>query len=188
MAGAIEPEGADKAARLMQICNAHDLPILSLIDTPGYMVGPDVERRAHVRHACRMFVVGSHLTVPCFAVILRRGYGLGAQAMAKGGFHESSFIVSWPTGEFGGMGLEGAVKAGFKKELEAIADPNEREALYNKLVAEMYERGKAINVASYLEIDDVIDPADTRKWIREGLRSFTIKQIQESGPRFIDPW
>src|SRR5208283_3490881 len=147
------------------------IPILSLCDTPGFMVGPEVERRAHVRHACRMFVVGSHVTVPYFTVVLRRGYGLGAMAMAKGGFHESVFTVSWPTGEFGGMGLEGAVKMGFKKELEAIEDPGERQALYDKLLVQSYERGKAINVAAYFEIDGVIDPADTRKWIMQGLRS-----------------
>ena len=171
MAGAIEAEGADKAARLMQICQAHDLPILSLCDTPGFMVGPEIEKRAQVRHVCRMFVIGAHLTVPYFTIVLRRGYGLGAMAMAKGGFHESFFTAAWPTGEFGGMGLEGAVKAGFKKELEAVKDPQEREALYEKLVAQLYERGKAINMAAYLEIDAVIDPADTRKWIMQGLNS-----------------
>src|SRR5450830_80134 len=112
MAGAIEAEGADKAARLMQLCNVHGLPILSLCDTPGFMVGPEIEKRAQVRHVCRMYVIGSHLSVPYFTIVLRRGYGLGAMAMAKGGFHESIFTFAWPTGEFGGMGLEGAVKAG----------------------------------------------------------------------------
>ena len=188
MAGAIEAEGADKAARLMQLCNVHGLPMLSLCDTPGFMVGPEVERRAQVRHVCRMFVIGSHLTVPYFTVVLRRGYGLGAMAMAKGGFHESFFTAAWPTGEFGGMGLEGAVKAGFKKELEAIEDPQEREALYNKLVAELYERGKAINMASYLEVDAVIDPADTRKWIMQGLTSIPGECPKGTGHDFVDPW
>ena len=188
IAGAIEAEGADKAARLMQICNAHGLPILSLCDTPGFMVGPEVEHRAQVRHVCRMFVVGAHVTVPYFTVVLRRGYGLGAMAMAKGGFHEAFFTAAWPTGEFGAMGLEGAVKAGFKKELEAVENPNEREALYNKLVAELYERGKAINVASYLEIDAVIDPADTRKWIMEGLRSTSAGRPEKTAHNFVDPW
>lgn len=188
MAGAIEAEDADKAARLMQICNAHGLPLVSLIDTPGFMVGPDVEKRAHVRRVCRMFVVASHMTVPYFAIVLRRGYGLGAMAMAKGGFHEPVFTISWPTGEFGGMGLEGAVKAGFRKELDAISDPKEREALYNQLLAAAYERGKAINMASYLEIDAVIDPADTRKWILDGLRSASPDRLQGSGHAFVDPW
>ena len=188
MAGAIEAEGADKAARLMQLCNVHGLPMLSLCDTPGFMVGPEVERRAQVRHVCRMFVIGSHLTVPYFTVVLRRGYGLGAMAMAKGGFHESFFTAAWPTGEFGGMGLEGAVKAGFKKELEAIEDPQEREALYHKLVAELYERGKAINMASYLEVDAVIDPADTRKWIMQGLTSIPGECPKGTGHDFVDPW
>jgi acetyl-CoA carboxylase carboxyltransferase component len=187
-AGAIEAEGADKAARLMQLCNVHGLPILSLCDTPGFMVGPEIEKRAQVRHVCRMFVVGAHVTVPYFTVVLRRGYGLGAMAMAKGGFHESFFIASWPTGEFGGMGLEGAVKAGFRRELEAIQDPKEREALYDKLVAQLYERGKAINMASYLEIDAVIDPADTRKWIMQGLKSIPAESTGGTGHDFVDPW
>jgi acetyl-CoA carboxylase carboxyltransferase component len=187
-AGAIAAEGADKATRLMQLCNAHGLPVVSLVDTPGFMVGPEVERRAQVRHVCRMFVVGSHLTVPFFTVFLRRGYGLGAQAMAKGGFHEPFFAVAWPTGEFGGMGLEGAVRAGFRKELEAVKDPQEREALYEKLVALAYERGQAINMASYLEIDAVIDPADTRKWITEGLKTVPAEYTERAGHDFVDTW
>jgi acetyl-CoA carboxylase carboxyltransferase component len=187
-AGAIEAEGADKAARLMQLCNAHGLPMVSLVDTPGFMVGPEIEHRAQVRHICRMFVVGSHLTVPFFTVFLRRGYGLGAQAMAKGGFHEPFFAVAWPTGEFGGMGLEGGVRAGFRKELEAVKDPQEREALYEKLVALAYERGKAINMAAYLEIDAVIDPADTRRWIVEGLKAVPAELIERTGHDFVDTW
>jgi acetyl-CoA carboxylase carboxyltransferase component len=187
-AGAIEAEDADKAARLMQLCDAHGLPMVSLCDTPGFMVGPEIEKRAQVRHVCRMFVVGAHITIPYFTIILRRGYGLGVMAMAKGGFHESFFTASWPTGEFGGMGLEGAVKAGFRKELDAIENPMEREALYNKLVAQSYERGKALNVASYLEIDSVIDPADTRKWIKEGLRSVPAERIRGEGHAYVDPW
>ncbi|MBN1473836.1 MAG: hypothetical protein JW914_04410 [Syntrophaceae bacterium] len=188
MAGAIEAEGADKAARLMQICEAHNLPILSLCDTPGFMVGPEIEKRAQVRHVCRMFVIGSHLTVPYFTVILRRGYGLGVMAMARGGFHDSFFTASWPTGEFGGMGLEGAVRAGFKKELEAIKDPAEHEALYEKLVAQLYEQGKAINMAAHLEIDAVIDPADTRKWIMRGLNSVAARKPDKGNHAYVDPW
>jgi acetyl-CoA carboxylase carboxyltransferase component len=188
LAGAIAAEGADKAARLMQLCNAHGLPMVSLVDTPGFMVGPEVERRAQVRHICRMFVVGSHLSVPFFTVFLRRGYGLGAQAMAKGGFHEPFFAVAWPTGEFGGMGLEGFVRAGFRKELGAVKDPQEREALYEKLLASLYERGKAINMASYLEIDAVIDPADTRRWIMEGLKAVPTERTERTGHDFVDTW
>ena len=187
-AGAIEAEGADKAARLMQLCNAHDLPMVSLVDTPGFMVGPEIEHRAQVRHVCRMFVVGSHLSVPFFTVFLRRGYGLGAQAMAKGGFREPFFAVAWPTGEFGGMGLEGAVRAGFRRELEAVKDPQEREGLYERLLAMAYERGKAINMASYLEIDAVIDPADTRRWIIEGLKAAPAERTERTGHDFVDTW
>jgi len=188
MAGAIEAEGADKAAKLMQICQAHGLPILSLCDTPGFMVGPEIEKRAQVRHVCRMFVIGSHLTVPYFTVVLRRGYGLGAMAMARGGFHESFFTAAWPTGEFGAMGIEGAIKAGFKRELAAIEDPTEREKLYEQLVGELYKRGKAINIASYLEIDAVIDPADTRKWIMQGMKSVPAGKSAKHCHSFIDPW
>ncbi len=188
MGGAIEAEGADKAARLMQLCEVHGLPILSLCDTPGFMVGPDIEQRAQVRHVCRMFVVGSHLSVPYFTVVLRRGYGLGAMAMAKGGFHESFFTAAWTSGEFGAMGLEGAVKSGYKRELEAIENPEEREALYNKLVDQLYERGKAVNMASYLEIDSVIDPADTRRWIMQGLKSVPARSNAEANHAYIDTW
>ena len=152
------------------------------------MVGPEIEKRAQVRHVCRMFVIGSHLTVPYFTVVLRRGYGLGVMAMAKGGFHESFFTAAWPTGEFGAMGIEGAIKAGFKKELAAIEDEKEREKLYDHLVGELYKRGKATNIASYLEIDSVIDPADTRKWIMQGMKSLPTEKSKENCHFFIDPW
>ncbi|WP_083766575.1 acyl-CoA carboxylase subunit beta [Desulfosudis oleivorans] len=188
MAGAIEAEGADKAARMMQLCQAHGLPVLSLCDTPGFMVGPEMEKRAQVRHVCRMFVVGSHLTVPYFTVVLRRGYGLGVMAMAKGGFHESFFTAAWPTGEFGAMGIEGAIKAGFKKELAAIEDPGARDQFYNQMVNELYQRGKAINIASYLELDAVIDPADTRQWIMRGIKSAPPSKPDTPGHAFVDPW
>ena len=188
MGGTIEADDADKAARFMQLCDAHGLPVISLIDTPGFMVGPDIEKRAQVRHVCRMFIIGSHLTVPYFSVVLRRCYGLGAMAMTRGGLHESFFTTSWPTGEFGPMGLEGAVKAGFKKELAAIKDLKEREAYYNDLVAQSYERGKVINIASYMEIDSVIDPADTRKWILRGLQSTQSTTKTKAHQPFIDSW
>jgi acetyl/propionyl-CoA carboxylase alpha subunit len=171
LAGAIDTPGADKAARFMQLCDAFDIPILFLCDTPGIMVGPESETTALVRHASRMFVVGASLTVPFFSVVLRKGYGLGAQAMAGGSFKAGSFIVAWPTGEFGGMGLEGAVKLGFRKELAAIEDPTERRAAFDVMVEKMYEHGKAVNTASHFEIDDVIDPKDSRLWIVRALES-----------------
>jgi acetyl/propionyl-CoA carboxylase alpha subunit/acetyl-CoA carboxylase carboxyltransferase component len=171
LAGAIDSPAADKAARFMQLCDAFDIPLLFLCDTPGIMVGPEVEKTALVRHAARMFVVGSSVTVPFFTIVLRKGYGLGAQAMAGGSFKAGLFTVAWPTGEFGGMGLEGAVKLGYRKELEAEQDPEKRTKLYNEMVARMYAHGKAVSTASYFEIDDVIDPIDSRKWIMGGLRS-----------------
>jgi acetyl-CoA carboxylase carboxyltransferase component len=188
LGGAIVAEGADKATRFLQLCNVHRLPVISLCDTPGFMVGPEIEVRAQVRHVCRMFVVGSKMTVPYFTIALRKGYGLGAQAMAAGGFHEGFFITAWPTGEFGGMGLEGAVRHGFRKELEAIKDPVERDKEYRKLVDMMYTVGKAMNMASYMEIDSVIDPAETRRWLLNGLNSASSAYKNEPGDRYIDPW
>ncbi len=171
LAGAIDADAADKAARFIQLCDAYDIPVLSLCDTPGFMVGPEAEKSAQVRRVCRMFVGGGSITVPFFTVVLRKGYGLGAQAMAGGSFHAPWFTISWPTGEFGGMGLEGAVRLAYRNELVAVADPIERGALYRRHVEELYTRGKAIHVASMLEIDDVIDPAETRRWIMRGLRT-----------------
>jgi acetyl/propionyl-CoA carboxylase alpha subunit/acetyl-CoA carboxylase carboxyltransferase component len=171
LSGAIDAPGADKAARFMQLCDAFDLPLLFLCDTPGIMVGPEVERTALVRHASRMFVVGASLSVPFFTIILRKGYGLGAQAMAGGSFKAPVFTVAWPTGEFGGMGLEGAVKLGFRGELAAIRDPEERRATFEQMVERMVQHGKALNTASHFEIDDVIDPADSRRWIGAALRA-----------------
>ena len=171
LGGAIDADGADKAARFFQLCDAHDLPIVSLCDTPGFMVGPDAERTGQVRHVSRMFVTGASLTVPFCTIVLRKGYGLGAQAMAGGSFRAPLFLVAWPSGELGGMGLEGAVRLGFRRELEAVEDPVEREALFASMVALAYEHGKALNVATAYEIDDVIDPAESRRRIIEALRA-----------------
>src|SRR6185436_15531451 len=152
------------------------------------MVGPKAEATALVRHTSRMFVAAASLRVPLFTVILRRGYGLGAQAMAGGHFHAPAFTVSWPAGEFGAMGLEGAVRLGMRKQLDAIADPAQREAAVQQLVAAAYERGKAISMASYLELDAVIDPADTRAWIMRGLESAAPPAPGGLPRRFIDTW
>ena len=165
LGGAIDAEGADKAARFLQLCDAYELPVLFLCDTPGIMVGPEAERTAIVRHVARLFVAGANLTVPTGTIVLRKGYGLGAQAMATGGFKATLFTVGWPTSEFGAMGLEGAVRLGMRRELEAIEDPDERERVFQAAVAGAFERGAGISMAAYGEIDDVIDPADSRRWI-----------------------
>ena len=188
LSGAIDSDGADKAARFLQLCDAFDIPVVSLCDTPGIMVGPDIEKTALVRHAARMFVIGASITVPFLTVVLRKGYGLGAQAMAGGGFKASVFTVTWPTGEFGGMGLEGAVKLGYRKELEAIEDPVERNEAFEKRVEMMYQRGKAVNFATAFEIDDVIDPAETRKWIMAGLKSAPAPAPRSGRKRAVDTW
>jgi acetyl-CoA carboxylase carboxyltransferase component len=189
LGGAIDRDGADKAARFMQLCDAFDLPILFLCDTPGFMVGPEAERTAQVRHFSRMFVTAASMTVPFFTIVLRKGYGLGAQAMAGGSFRSPLFTVSWPTGEFGGMGLEGAVRLGFRRELDAIDDDAAREEEFEKMVARAYERGKALNVATYFEIDDVIDPADSRRRIVEALRASPPPPPRDAKKRpFVDTW
>jgi acetyl-CoA carboxylase carboxyltransferase component len=169
LGGAIDTPGADKAARFLQLCDAFDLPVLFLCDTPGFMVGPESETTGAVRHMARMFVTGANLTVPFATIILRKGYGLGAQAMAGGSFKAPLFCIAWPTGEFGGMNLEGAVRLGQRRELDAIADPEARERVYEQMVERMYQWGKAVNTAAHFEIDDVIDPADSRRWIASML-------------------
>jgi acetyl-CoA carboxylase carboxyltransferase component len=166
LGGAIDADGADKAARFMQLCDAYGLPLLMLCDTPGFMVGPDAERTGTVRHFSRLFVTAANLEVPTGTIVLRKGYGLGAQAMAAGSFKAPLFTIGWPTSEFGAMGLEGAVRLSMRRELEAIEDEDERQRVYETMVAAAYERGRGVNMASYFEIDDVIDPADSRRWIR----------------------
>jgi acetyl-CoA carboxylase carboxyltransferase component len=165
LGGAIDADGADKATRFMCMCDAFELPLLFLCDTPGFMVGPAAERTATVRHFARMFLAGANLTVPAGTIVLRKGYGLGAQAMAGGGFKAPLFTVGWPTSEFGAMGLEGAVRLGMRRELEAIEDEAERDRSFQAAVAAAYERGEGMNMAAYGEIDDVIDPADSWRWI-----------------------
>ncbi len=189
LGGAIDRDGSDKAARFMQLCEAFDIPILMLCDTPGNMVGPEAEKTALVRHNSRLFVIGANLSVPLFTVIVRKGYGLGAQGMAGASFLAPFFTISWPTGEFGGMGLEGAVKLGYRNELAAIADPAERKAKYDEMVARMYERGKALSAATLFEFDEVIDPADTRRWIMAGLRAVPQPE-KRTGKKlsWIDTW
>ena len=165
LGGAIDAEAADKIADFLTLCESFGLPIISLCDTPGFMVGPDAEIHAAVRRFSRLFIVGARLTVPFGMIILRKGYGLGAMAMAGGSFLAPEFTVAWPTGEIGGMGLEGAVRLGFSKELAAIIDPIERQNLFDKLVEAAYQHGKALTSATTFELDDVIDPADSRAWI-----------------------
>jgi acetyl-CoA carboxylase carboxyltransferase component len=186
LGGAIDADAADKAARFMQLCNAHGLPIVSLVDTPGFMVGPAAEAQAQVRHVSRLFVTAAKLRVPFFSVVLRKGYGLGAMGMTAGGFHAPVFTVAGPTGEFGAMGLEGAVRLGYRKELQAAAEGAERDALFDRLLAEQHAKGSAEQMATTLEIDAVIDPAVTRHWLAQGLVS---ARTETSAPsRFIDTW
>lgn len=185
LAGAIDSDGADKAARFMQLCDAHGLPIVTLVDTPGMMVGPDVEATGLVRHCSRLFVTGANVAVPIISVVLRKAYGLGAQAMMGGSTKAPLACIAWPTGEFGPMGLEGAVRLGYRSELDACTDDTERDVLFAQLVAKMYQQGKALSIAEWFEIDDVIDPADTRRWLATLLES--APPVRGNRPN-IDTW
>ena len=174
LGGAIDGEAAEKAARFIDLCETYGLPIVSLCDTPGFMVGPDAERTGLVRRVGRLFLSGANARVPMFTIVLRKGYGLGAMSMAAGSMAVPGSVVSWPTGEFGGMGLEGAVTLGYRAELAAIEDPVARKARFDALLGELYERGKATSMAAFLEIDAVIDPAETRHWLTRALKSFPV--------------
>jgi acetyl-CoA carboxylase carboxyltransferase component len=185
LGGAIDSDGADKAARFLQLCDAYRLPVVFLCDTPGFMVGPESEATGAVRHMSRLFVTGANLTVPFGTIVLRKGYGLGAQAMAGGSFKAPAFCVAWPTGEFGGMNLEGAVRLGMRRELDAISDDAEREAAFAQMVERMYTVGQALNVATHFEIDDVIDPLDTRRWITTLLDAPVADRPRRG---FVDTW
>ncbi len=187
LGGAIDADAADKAARFMQLCNAHGLPIVTLVDTPGFMVGPQVEEQAQVRHVSRMFIAAAHLRVPLVSVVLRKAYGLGAMAMTGGGFHVPMAIAAWPSAEFGAMGLEGAVRLGYRKELEAAAAGAERDALFQRLVDAQYDKGGALGMAATLEIDTVIDPAQTRLWIAQALQAAGDARGSD-GTVAIDSW
>lgn len=189
LAGAIDSDGADKAARFIMLCDAFDIPLLYLCDTPGIMVGPEIEKTALVRHAARMFVAGANVQVPFLKIILRKAYGLGAIAMSGGADDAAVFTISWPTGEFGPMALEGAAKLGYRNELAAIADPIQRKQRFDDMVAGLYQRGKALNVATHFAIDDVIDPAESRRWITSALRSTPVgtRRAVKKYP-FIDSW
>jgi acetyl-CoA carboxylase carboxyltransferase component len=182
LGGAIDAEAAQKAARFLRLCDAHGLPVVTLCDTPGFMVGPEAERTATVRHFGRLFVTGANLGVPNVTVVLRKAYGLGAQAMATGTFTAPTATIAWPTGEIGAMGLEGAVKLGYRRELDSAED---RDALLDQLIARAYEHSKALNIASVFEIDDVIDPADTRRWILAAIRTNVGVRDRR---RYVDPW
>ena len=189
LGGAIDSDASDKAARFLQLCEAFDIPVVSLSDTPGNMVGPEAEKTGLIRHCARLFVIGANLTVPIFSVILRKSYGLGAIAMTGGSYQGAMFCVSWPTGEFGGMGLEGSVKLGYRNELAAIEDPVARKAKFDEMVAAAYARGKALSQGTSPALDDVIDPADTRRWILGGLRSLPPAPVRTGKKlRWVDSW
>ncbi len=190
LGGAIDADGADKGARFLSLCDAFELPVLFLCDTPGFMVGPAAERTATVRHFARLFLTGANLSVPTGTIVLRKGYGLGAQAMAGGGFKAPLFTVAWPTSEFGAMGLEGAVRLGMRRELEAIDDAEQRERAFEATVASAYERGQGLNMAAYGEIDDVIDPADSRRWIATLFGEGSGEWWRHPGKKrpYVDAW
>lgn len=188
MAGTIASDSADKAARFLQLCESFGLPVLSLVDTPGFMVGPDHEQTALVRHTSRLLLAGAALTVPLISIVLRRAYGLGAQAMVGGSLHEPLLTVAWPSAHLGPMGLEGAVRLAMRKELEAIEDEEERERRVRELTAMAEQNARSINAAQLFEIDDVIDPAETRGVIAATLDAAPARVAEPAARRFVDAW
>jgi acetyl-CoA carboxylase carboxyltransferase component len=189
MAGTVTGPASDKAARFAQLCDAFGLAMISLVDTPGFMVGPEHEAGALVRHCSRLLVAGAALTVPTVAVIIRRAFGLGAQAMCFGSLHAPLLTVAWPGASLGGMGLEGAVRLTARRDLEAIEDEAERERRVRELTAALYEHSKGLNAAQLFELDDVIDPADTRRWVLSGLKALPpVPARTEKKLRWIDSW
>ena len=189
LGGAIDSPGSDKVARFWQLCDAYNIPIITLVDTPGMMVGPEVERTGLVRHCSRLFVTGANLETPRFSIILRKGYALGSIAVMTGSGRAPIFTVTWPDGEFGGMNIEASVLLSNRDSLGAIEDIDERAVVYERLVESAYERGSAINAASVFGVDDVIDPAETRRWIVEGLMSVPDSEPLRRGRRnFLDTW
>jgi acetyl-CoA carboxylase carboxyltransferase component len=189
LGGAIDSDGSDKAARFLQICEAFDIPVLTLSDTPGIMVGPEVEKTALVRHNSRLFLIGANLTVPMMSVIVRKSYGIAALAMTGASTATSMFVIAWPTAEFGGMGLEGSVKLGYRNELAAIEDPVARKAKFDEMVERAYANGRALPNATGFGVDDVIDPVDTRRWIMAALRSLPPTPPRtEKKLKWIDAW
>jgi acetyl-CoA carboxylase carboxyltransferase component len=188
VAGAITSDASDKAARFMQLCDAFEIPVISLIDTPGFMVGTDAEATGLVRHASRLMVAAAALSVPTIAVILRRGYGLGAQAMAFGSLHSPLLTVAWPGAHLGPMGLEGAVRLALRKELDAIGDADAREQRVRDLTDQAQRNARALNAAAVFELDDVIDPAETRGVIAATLRAAAANPSPPPQRRFVDTW
>ncbi len=189
LGGAVDSPGSDKLARFAQICDSWNIPVLTLVDTPGMMVGPEIEKTALVRHCHRVFVSLANLTTPKMTITIRKCYGLGGLAMLAGSTEAGLFNVGWPTSEYGGMNLEAGVKLGARSQLEQIEDLEERTRVYERMVADAYERGNAFNAATVLESDDVIDPADTRKWIVRLLDAVPNSDpIREGRRPYIDSW
>ncbi|TCZ64795.1 acyl-CoA carboxylase subunit beta [Roseicella aquatilis] len=186
LAGAIDGPAADKAARFVQICDAFDIPLLVLCDTPGLMVGPEVEKTGLVRRSARLLTALANATIPILTVVLRKAYGLGYYIMGSRPLHPS-ILLAWPTAEFGGMGLEGAASIIHRQELECIDDPAERAAAHRHRTAELREYNTALEVAGRFAYDDVIDPADTRSILGRTLRTIPPAQPRSARKRLIEP-
>ena len=190
LSGAIDSDAADKGARFLQLCDTFDIPVLSLMDCPGIMSGPDYERTALLRHVGRLFVTGANMTTPLFGVVLRKAYGMGVRAMCGGSSLEPFFTVAWPTAEFADMTLDGRVELMFGEELHAVEDPHERQTIRDRLLDAHVERARAVNSGgTNYGIDDVIDPADTRAWIAQGLASIPkpAPRTEKKRPN-VDTW
>jgi acetyl/propionyl-CoA carboxylase alpha subunit len=187
ISGAIDSDASDKAARFLRLCDTFGLPVVSLCDCPGIMVGPAADNGGLVRHASRTMLAVSTLSVPVAAIITRRAYGIGGMVMLGGNSRGASVVVAWPSAELGPMGHEGTIRLSHGAELDAMTDPEARKRRFDELVAELYDRGGAINVASAFEIDDVIDPAESRRLILATFDSGLASRPPKQRP-FLDVW
>lgn len=185
IAGAIDSDGSTKAARFVSLCDAFDIPLLVLCDTPGLMVGPEAEATGLVRHSARLMSAIVNATTPMMTVVLRKAYGLGHYVMGSASL-DPALLLAWPTAEYGGMGLEGAVSILHRRELEAIPDPEERARMRAHLTDELREEHKPLMAAGRLVYDDVIDPADTREILRRTLDGFPVAPPRTTRKRIIE--
>ena len=187
IAGAIDADAADKLARFIQLADAFDLPIVSLMDNPGFMLGPAAERAGIARHHARPLMAQVHRTVPLFLVHIRKAYGLGPMAMG-GMFQPTDLRIAWPTVEAGGMALEGAAALIQRREQrDEGAAPSDREQR-DALAAQMREGSLALSAARRFAYDEVIDPAETRERIVRMLDLLPRPPARSAKKHYVDTW
>ncbi len=187
LAGAMDSPACDKIARFIQLCDAHDIPKLYLVDTPGLMIGRETEATALVRHSARVLTANTNATTPFMTVVLRKAYGVGMYVMGSLAIRPS-LLVGWPTAELGSMGLEGAAKIVHRKALEALPDEKARRAREREIADDLLRQNTALTMARRFEVDDIIDPAETRAAVVRFLTSLPPVHPRTGRKRIVDNW